>query len=66
MMFEAIIFLAGAVLFLLAVLFWGSSFPAIKLVLSGFGPFSYIFFRFVGSSVFFALLLIHRRRRGPL
>ncbi len=51
---------------LLTVLFWGSSFPAIKLVLSGFGPISYIFFRFVGSSIFFALILIYRRRRGPL
>ena len=59
-------FLSTYLPLLLTVLFWGSSFPAIKLVLSGFGPFSYIFFRFVGSSVFFALLLIHRRRRGPL
>ncbi len=49
---------------LLTVLFWGSSFPAIKLVLSGFGPIFYIFFRFVGSSLLFGLIIIYRRRRG--
>ncbi len=46
----------------LAVLFWGSSFPATKMVLRGFPPMAYVFLRFAGASIFFALFLLRRRR----
>lgn len=47
----------------MAVLFWGSSFPATKMVLRGFPPMAYVFLRFAGASIFFALFLLRRRRR---
>jgi drug/metabolite transporter (DMT)-like permease len=48
---------------ILAVCFWGGSFPATKLVLKGFSPMSYIFFRFFGASLIFGLLLLLKPRR---
>lgn len=48
----------------LAVLFWGSSFPAIKIVMTGFTPISYVFLRFLGAAAAFgALLMLTRRYR---
>lgn len=49
----------------LAVLFWGSSFPATKLVLRGFSPISYVFLRFIGATALFGLMMIRRFRRLP-
>jgi drug/metabolite transporter (DMT)-like permease len=46
----------------LAVLFWGSSFPATKMVLLGFPPLVYVFLRFAGASLFFLVFLSRRRR----
>lgn len=50
---------------LLAAFFWGSSFPATKIVLQGFTPVAYVFFRFVGASLIFGLLMLRRFRRLP-
>src|SRR6056297_630067 len=49
-----------------ATFFWGSSFPAVKIVLSGFSPVTYVFFRFAGASMLFGLLMIRRFRKLPL
>lgn len=48
-----------------AAFFWGSSFPATKIVLQGFTPVAYVFLRFVGASIIFALLMLRRFRRLP-
>ncbi len=48
-----------------ATFFWGSSFPAVKIVLSGFTPVAYVFLRFTGASLLFGLLMIRRFRRLP-
>src|SRR6056297_3114966 len=48
---------------LLAAFFWGSSFPATKIVLRGFSPIAYVFLRFVGASHLGVLML---RRYRPL
>ncbi len=45
---------------LAAVLFWGSSFVATKIVLEEFSVPGYMFFRFLAASVLFALLLLFR------
>jgi drug/metabolite transporter (DMT)-like permease len=47
----------------LAILFWGSSFPATKMVLRGLPPMAYVFLRFAGASIFFIVILLRRRRR---
>jgi drug/metabolite transporter (DMT)-like permease len=51
---------------LVTVLFWGSSFPATKLVLRGFTPIAYVFLRFTGATILFALLMIGKLRRLSL
>lgn len=51
------------VLLLCTVLFWGTSFPATKLVLRSFGPVSYVFLRFLAASLIFWPLLLYRSRR---
>lgn len=50
---------------LCAAFFWGSSFPATKIVLQGFTPVAYVFLRFVGASVIFGMLMIRRFRILP-
>ena len=50
---------------LLAAFFWGSSFPATKIVLQGFTPVAYVFLRFVGASLIFGVLMLRRFRRLP-
>ena len=47
----------------LAILFWGGSFPAIKIVMTGFTPISYVFFRFFGAAFIFGILMIKKFRR---
>ena len=47
---------------LLAAFFWGSSFPATKIVLRGFSPIAYVFLRFVGASLIFGVLMLRRYR----
>ena len=48
-----------------AAFFWGSSFPATKIVLQGFTPVAYVFLRFVGASIIFGVLMLRRIRRLP-
>jgi drug/metabolite transporter (DMT)-like permease len=43
---------------MMAVLFWGLSFVATKIALQCFPPFTLIFFRFSGASIFFIFLLM--------
>jgi drug/metabolite transporter (DMT)-like permease/GNAT superfamily N-acetyltransferase len=47
------------------VLFWGSSFPVVKIVLRGMSPVAYIFFRFTAASFLFGLLMVKKFRRLP-
>jgi len=49
-----------------AILFWGCSFPAIKIVMTGFTPITYVFFRFLGAALVFGLLILLTRRFRPL
>ena len=58
------LFLVYAAL-LLAAFFWGSSFPATKIVLQGFTPVAYVFLRFVGASLIFGVLMMRRFRPLP-
>jgi drug/metabolite transporter (DMT)-like permease len=50
---------------LCAAFFWGSSFPATKIVLQGFTPVAYVFLRFLGAAIIFGLLMVRRYRRLP-
>lgn len=43
-----------------AILFWGLSFVAIKIVLTSFAPFVYVFLRFSLASCFFLLYMLRR------
>lgn len=44
----------------LTILFWGLSFIAIKIALTSFTPFVYMFLRFTLASIFFLVLMIGR------
>lgn len=44
----------------LTTLFWGLSFIAVKIALTGFTPFAYMFLRFALASVFFLVLMLVR------
>lgn len=44
----------------LSTLFWGLSFIAVKIALTGFTPFAYMFLRFALASVFFLVLMLVR------
>ncbi len=57
---------AVVIALLCTVFFWGSSFPATKLVLLSFTPIAYVFLRFTGATVLFALLMIGKFRRLPV
>ena len=50
---------------LCAAFFWGSSFPATKIVLQEFTPVAYVFLRFLGAAIIFGLLMVRRYRRLP-
>lgn len=44
----------------LSTLFWGLSFIAVKIALTGFTPFAYMFLRFALASIFFLVLMLVR------
>ncbi len=46
---------------LAAVILWGSSFVATKMVLTRFSPVAYIVFRFAAASLIFAIILLRSR-----
>lgn len=50
---------------MVAIIFWGCSFPAIKLVMTGFTPISYVFLRFAGAELLFCILMLKRFRLLP-
>lgn len=50
----------------ITILLWGGSFPATKLVLTGFTPIAYVSLRFTGATILFALLMIGKFRRLSL
>jgi len=47
-----------------ALLFWGSSFVATKIVLQSFAPLDFIFLRFAGASLLFLPIYLRRRARA--
>jgi drug/metabolite transporter (DMT)-like permease len=46
----------------LAILFWGSSFVATKVVLRSFRPLDFIFLRFAGGTILFVPIVLCRKR----